>query len=41
MNGAFEIRCGINATRTATYFAMRVIWLRAYSCLPTFDDWIS
>jgi hypothetical protein len=38
MNGAFEIRCGITATRTAAYFAMRVIWLRAYTGSPVIDD---
>jgi hypothetical protein len=38
MNGAFKIRCGINATRTAAYSAMRVIWLRAYTGSPVIDD---
>jgi hypothetical protein len=38
MNGTFEIRCGINTTRTAAYFAMRAVGLRTYAGSPAIDD---
>ncbi len=38
MNGAFEIRCGINKARIATYSMMRVISPRVYSGSPVIDN---